>query len=45
MKAISGMMRRPWLASLLPARAALMRAPFVEHVIVEDWLLANAPAK
>jgi [acyl-carrier-protein] S-malonyltransferase len=43
MKAISGMMRRPWLASLLPARAALMRAPFVEHIIVEDWLLANAP--
>jgi [acyl-carrier-protein] S-malonyltransferase len=43
MKAISGMMRRPWLASLLPARAALMRAPFVEHVIVEDWLLTNAP--
>ncbi len=45
MKAISGMMRRPWLASLLPARAALMRAPFVEHVIVEDWLLTNAPGK
>jgi [acyl-carrier-protein] S-malonyltransferase len=43
MKAISGMMRRPWLASLLPARAALMRAPFVQHVIVEDWLLTNAP--
>jgi len=45
MKAMSGMMRRPWLASLLPARAALLRAPYVEHVIVEDWLLANVPGK
>jgi [acyl-carrier-protein] S-malonyltransferase len=42
-KAINGMMRRPWLASLLPARAALLRAPFVEQIILEDWLLANAP--
>jgi [acyl-carrier-protein] S-malonyltransferase len=45
MKALSGMMQRPWLASLLPARAALLRAPFVQHVILEDWLLANAPAQ
>jgi [acyl-carrier-protein] S-malonyltransferase len=44
MKAMSGMMRRPWLAALLPARAALLRAPYVEHVVLEDWLLANAPA-
>jgi [acyl-carrier-protein] S-malonyltransferase len=43
MRAMSGMMQRPWLASLLPARAALLRAPFIEHVVVEDWLLANAP--
>jgi len=43
MKAINGMMRRPWLASLLPARAALLRAPFVEHINLEDWLLTNAP--
>jgi [acyl-carrier-protein] S-malonyltransferase len=43
MKAISGLMRRPWLASLLPARAALLRAPFIKHVILEDWLIENAP--
>jgi [acyl-carrier-protein] S-malonyltransferase len=43
-KAISGMMQRPWLASLLPARAALLRAPYVEQIILEDWLLANVPA-
>lgn len=45
MKALSGMAQRPWLASLLPARAALLRAPYVEHVILEDWLLANAPQR
>ncbi len=45
MKALSGMAQRPWLASLLPARAALLRAPYVEHVILEDWLLANAPGR
>jgi [acyl-carrier-protein] S-malonyltransferase len=45
MKALSGIMRRPWLASLLPARAALLRAPYVEQLILEDWLLANAPAQ
>jgi [acyl-carrier-protein] S-malonyltransferase len=37
------MMQRPWLASVLPARASLLRAPFVEHIILEDWLLENAP--
>jgi [acyl-carrier-protein] S-malonyltransferase len=42
-KAISNMMQRPWLASVLPARASLLRAPFVEHIILEDWLLENAP--
>jgi [acyl-carrier-protein] S-malonyltransferase len=36
LKAIS---RRPWLQSLLPSRTALLRAPNVEHVILEDWLL------
>lgn len=41
MRALSGMVGRPWLAKLLSARAALLRAPFVRHVIVEDWLLAQ----
>ena len=43
MKALSGMMRRPWLASLLPARTALLRAPHIKQIILEDWLLEHAP--
>jgi [acyl-carrier-protein] S-malonyltransferase len=41
MRAVSSMASRPWLAKLLSARAALLRAPFVVHVILEDWLLAQ----
>jgi [acyl-carrier-protein] S-malonyltransferase len=41
LRAVSGLARRAWLAKLLSAKAALLRAPFVEHVIVEDWLLAQ----
>jgi len=44
MRAVSGLARRPWLAALLPSRATLLRAPHVHHVIVEDWLLDNAPS-
>jgi [acyl-carrier-protein] S-malonyltransferase len=43
-RAVSRMVRRPWLTRLLPSFTALFRAPFVEHVILEDWLLAHAPA-
>jgi [acyl-carrier-protein] S-malonyltransferase len=42
-RAMTSMARRPWLAALLPARAALLRAPFVEQITLEDWLLDNAP--
>lgn len=31
--------RHAWLSRLLPSKAALFRAPHVEHVILEDWLL------
>jgi [acyl-carrier-protein] S-malonyltransferase len=31
----------PWLKAVLPRRAALLRAPLIEHVILEDWLLAQ----
>lgn len=44
MRAVSGLARRPWLASLLPANAALLRAPQVQHIHLEDWLIENAPA-
>ena len=39
MRALSAVIRRPWLQSLLPRRAALLRAPLIRHVILEDWLL------
>ena len=42
MRMLSAAARRPWLKSLLPQRTALLRAPFVEQLILEDWLLANA---
>lgn len=35
----SSMNRYAWLARLLPSKAALLRAPHVTHVILEDWLL------
>jgi [acyl-carrier-protein] S-malonyltransferase len=43
LRALSAAARRTWLARLLPERAALLRAPYVEHVILEDWLLEHAP--
>jgi [acyl-carrier-protein] S-malonyltransferase len=44
MRAMSGIVQRPWLAALLPARTALLRAPFVEQIVLEDWLIKNAPS-
>lgn len=32
--------RRPWLAQYLSKNAALLRAPLIEHVVLEDWLLS-----
>jgi [acyl-carrier-protein] S-malonyltransferase len=42
-RALASMARRPWLAAVLPARAALLRAPLIEQITLEDWLLDNAP--
>ena len=42
-RATAGLARRPWLSAVLPNRAALLRAPMVEQIILEDWLLENAP--
>ncbi len=44
MRVMSGMVRRQWLAAMLPSRTALLRAPFIRHVILEDWLLEQAAA-
>ncbi len=41
LRAVSKAVRRPWLAKMLPSRSALLRAPFIEHIILEDWLLAQ----
>jgi [acyl-carrier-protein] S-malonyltransferase len=38
----AGLARRPWLASLLPKKASLLRAPVLTHVNLEDWLLDGA---
>jgi [acyl-carrier-protein] S-malonyltransferase len=43
MRAAAGLARRPWLSALLPSRAALLRAPLLRHIILEDWLLENSP--
>jgi [acyl-carrier-protein] S-malonyltransferase len=42
-RAVSGLARRPWLAALLPEQATLLRAPYIKHVVLEDWLIDNAP--
>ena len=36
--------RNRWLTRTLPANAVLLRAPFVNHLILEDWLLAQEVA-
>jgi [acyl-carrier-protein] S-malonyltransferase len=41
LRAMSQAVKRPWLTALLPSRSALLRAPLVEHIILEDWLLAQ----
>jgi [acyl-carrier-protein] S-malonyltransferase len=38
---VSGMARRRWLTALLPSRTGLLRAPYLQHVILEDWLLGQ----
>lgn len=40
-RAISQIVRRPWLSKVLSTRAILLRAPFLEQVNLEDWLLAQ----
>ena len=44
MRAVSGLARRPWLAAMLPEQATLLRAPHLKHVMLEDWLIENAPS-
>jgi [acyl-carrier-protein] S-malonyltransferase len=37
--------RNAWLARRLPHNAVVIRAPFVNHLILEDWLLAQEVAE
>jgi [acyl-carrier-protein] S-malonyltransferase len=39
LRAMSGLANRQWLANILPSRTTLLRAPRVQHVILENWLL------
>lgn len=44
MRAVSKITRnRGWLRNLVAKNAALLRAPFIEQVNLEDWLLDNSP--
>lgn len=38
-RTLARLVRRPWLTRLLPSSTVLLRAPLVEQVILEDWLL------
>lgn len=40
-RAMAGMARRAWLQKWLSQRTSLLRAPFVEQIVLEDWLLAQ----
>ena len=38
---VTTMNRHAWLAHALPSKASLLRIPFIEQIILEDWLLAR----
>jgi [acyl-carrier-protein] S-malonyltransferase len=38
-RVVSSIAYRPWLSSLFVSQSAILRAPFVQHLILEDWLL------
>jgi [acyl-carrier-protein] S-malonyltransferase len=40
-RGVASLNHHAWLARLLPSRAALLRAPFIAHIMLEDWLLAQ----
>ncbi len=38
-RTLSTIVHRPWLKSLIPERAYLLRAPSIRQYVLEDWLL------
>jgi [acyl-carrier-protein] S-malonyltransferase len=46
MRALTAVVQHPWIKPLLSGdRTALLHAPLIEQVILEDWLLEHAPRK
>jgi [acyl-carrier-protein] S-malonyltransferase len=43
MRALKTVVERAWIKGLLPQRAALLRAPSMRQLILEDWLLTQKP--
>ena len=43
MRAAAGLARRPWLSALLPEPGRAAASAVLKHIILEDWLLENAP--
>jgi len=41
---VTTMNRHSWLAHVLPVNSSLLRVPFIEHIILEDWLLSQPVA-
>jgi [acyl-carrier-protein] S-malonyltransferase len=41
MRALTSVVDHPWIKRLLPERTALLRAPMIKQIILEDWLLAQ----
>jgi [acyl-carrier-protein] S-malonyltransferase len=44
-RTLARLVRRPWLTRLLPSWTVLLRAPLVQHIILEDWLLEQKAVK
>lgn len=40
LRAIASMVK-PWVTRWISSRSSLLRAPFIEHVVLEDWLLSR----
>lgn len=45
LRAVSRIVRRhrPWLSSLMSSSTTLLRTPFIQEIILEDWLLQTNP--
>lgn len=42
---VSGLNRYGWLGRVLPSQTAWLRAPYLRHVVLEDWLLEHEPTR